>query len=89
MRFPRELPDDLLVVPFGKGCILHFTPREIAAGTQRGKWWKRTQAKAKRGAHTVTPQTPRAPRTLSTLTGVCAPTGVSGTGTRFRAGGSR
>jgi hypothetical protein len=89
MRVPTEIPDGFLVVPFGKGCILLFTPREIAAGIPRGEWRTQIQAEAKRKADTVIPQTPRAPRTLSTLRAVCSPTGVSGTGTRSRAGGSR
>ena len=61
MRLPAEVPDPLLHVPYGKGCILSMMPQEITAGIRRGKWWKRIQAEAKREGDAVTPQTPRAP----------------------------
>ena len=81
-------PSGLIAVPVPKAVLL-LTEAEYGRGIRRGTWWPQIQAEAKRKADTVTPHTPRAPRTLSTLLGVCAPTGVSGTGTRSRAGGSR
>ncbi len=39
-----DVPDGLLAVPYGKGCVLLFTPAEITAGIRRGKWWRRRQA---------------------------------------------
>ncbi len=50
-------PDGLLAVPFGKGCVLLLTPREVTAGIRRGKWWRRRLADEKRAQ--AQPTTPR------------------------------
>jgi len=81
-------PSGLIAVPVSQAVLL-LTEAEYGRGIRRGTWWTQIQAEAKRKAAAVTLQTPRASRTLSTLLGACAPTGVRGTGTRSRAGGSR
>ena len=35
MKWPTDPPDGLLIVPFGKGCLLLLTPREYLAGLRR------------------------------------------------------
>lgn len=40
MRPRIDPPAGLLLVPFGKGCVLLLTPQEITAGIRRGKWWR-------------------------------------------------
>jgi hypothetical protein len=34
MKLP-DVPDSLVVVPFGKGCPLRRTPKEVTAGIRR------------------------------------------------------
>jgi hypothetical protein len=48
MRRPTEVAAGLLPVPYGKGCLLLLTEREVTAGIRRGRWWKRRQAELKR-----------------------------------------
>jgi len=48
MRVPVDAPAGLLVVPFGKGCLLLLTPQEVTAGIRRGKWWRRRKAMLQR-----------------------------------------
>ncbi len=45
----------LIRVPLPKGCELLLTEREFVAGIKRGKWWRRTQAAARREANAGTP----------------------------------
>ncbi len=58
-----QLPAGFHLVPLDKGCVLVLTTHEFRLGLQRGKWWRRATANARREATAPTgpPGTVNAP----------------------------
>jgi hypothetical protein len=50
MKLPTEPPENMILVPLAKDCVLLLHVREYLAGIRRGKWWRRRQAMLAREA---------------------------------------
>ena len=53
MRRPGDLPDGLLSVPFGKGCVCVIPERVYVAGLKLGNMLRRREAMEQRTGVTV------------------------------------
>jgi len=61
MKQPSDPPPGLIPVPLGKQCLLLLTEREYLACLQRGKWWLRVTAIARREGKAPAPETAAPP----------------------------